>query len=162
VLVLAGSLSPMTARQVASAASYEHIRLDAAALVGGDGRHRDAAIERVAELLRRGRHALVHTGEVDASRSLPPSALAAACGELLDAVLRACPLRRVGIAGGDTSSHALKALNVWGLSYAGALAPGVALCRAASHMPHLDGIELMLKGGQMGTPELFERLITAR
>lgn len=160
VLVLAGSLSPMTASQVASATSYEHIRLDAAALVDGGETRVQADAGRIAESLQRGRHTLVHTGDAGtASRSLPAGTLAVACGRLLDTVLRERPVRRVGIAGGDTSSQALKALDVWGLRYAGALAPGVALCQASSGLPHLDGIELMLKGGQMGAPDLFERLI---
>jgi uncharacterized protein YgbK (DUF1537 family) len=46
------------------------------------------------------------------------------------------------------------------LSFVGHLARGVALCRAHSHDKALDGIELMLKGGQMGPPDLFARLRT--
>ena len=38
----------------------------------------------------------------------------------------------LGIAGGDTSSHAVQALNAWGLSYLVQLASGVALCRLHS------------------------------
>ena len=67
-------------------------------------------------------------------------------------------LRRIGVAGGDTSSWILRALDVWGLSFVGHLAPGAALCRAHSAGASLDGIEMMLKGGQMGPPDLFRRL----
>jgi uncharacterized protein YgbK (DUF1537 family) len=77
----------------------------------------------------------------------------------LRGVLESVPLRRVGVAGGDTSSFALQALDVWGLSYRGQLAPGVALCRAHAHGARLDGVELMLKGGQMGPVDMFARLI---
>jgi len=159
VLVMAGSLSPMTARQVDAATSYEHVAIDVAALLRDDSVAIRASVDRVAEALRSGRHVLAHTGGRGGVDAPPSATLAAACGRWLDAVLRACPVRRVGVAGGDTSSHALKSLDVWGLSYLGALAPGVALCRASSAAPHLDGIELMLKGGQMGAPDLFERLI---
>jgi uncharacterized protein YgbK (DUF1537 family) len=38
------------------------------------------------------------------------------------------------------------------------LAPGAALCRAHAPGSPLDGLELMLKGGQMGGIDLFERL----
>jgi 3-oxoisoapionate kinase len=72
--------------------------------------------------------------------------------------LSVVPLRRLGVAGGDTSSWILRTLDVWGLSFVGHLAPGVALCRAHAHDRNLDGIELMLKGGQMGPPDLFARL----
>ena len=160
VLVLAGSLSPMTAQQVAAARSFEHVALDTQRLASFDAAAMNAMVERIAVALRQRHHVLAHTGRPDtAGRGLPGSTLTAACGRLLDAALRACPVRRVGVAGGDTSSHVLKALDVWGLRYAGALAPGVALCRASSNVAHLDGIELMLKDGQMGAPDLFERLI---
>jgi uncharacterized protein YgbK (DUF1537 family) len=45
------------------------------------------------------------------------------------------------------------------LSYLGNLAPGAALCLAHAPGARLDGLELMLKGGQMGGVDLFERLI---
>jgi uncharacterized protein YgbK (DUF1537 family) len=87
------------------------------------------------------------------------AALAAACGRLLARWLAACPVRRVGIAGGDTSSLAVEALDIWGFAYVATIAPGVALCRARSSAMHLDGVEFMLKGGQMGPVDLFERLL---
>jgi uncharacterized protein YgbK (DUF1537 family) len=78
---------------------------------------------------------------------------------VLAGVLAATPLTRVGVAGGDTSSHAVQALDAWGLSYQAALAPGVALCRLHSEHPALDGLEIALKGGQMGGEDFFERLV---
>ena len=71
------------------------------------------------------------------------------------------PLGRIGIAGGDTSSHAVQALQLWGLSYQTTVCPGVTLSRAHSTDPSRHGLELMLKGGQMGGTDLFERLLGA-
>jgi uncharacterized protein YgbK (DUF1537 family) len=85
--------------------------------------------------------------------------LAQVGGRLLADVLRATPVTRVGIAGGDTSSYATRALCAWGLTYAGQLGPGVPLCRLCSEDIAMDGMELMLKGGQMGHEDIFERLI---
>ena len=48
----------------------------------------------------------------------------------------------------------------WGLSYQTTMTPGVTLSRAHSENPALDGLELMLKGGQMGDADLFGRLVT--
>lgn len=59
----------------------------------------------------------------------------------------------------DTSSLASKAQGVWALSYHATLGPGVTVCRTHSATPHLDGSELMLKGGQMGGEHLFDQLI---
>ena len=69
-------------------------------------------------------------------------------------------LRRLGIAGGDTSSLATQALGLWGLAFHSTLAPGVTLSVARSDDARIDGLELMLKGGQMGDAQLFDRLVT--
>lgn len=164
VFVLAGSLSPITALQIGAAHFYDKILLDARRLVAGDEDHLQGAVARIAQGLRAGRHTLACTAAHEGERQLLSDAgaaqrLAMACGELLRRVLQAVPLSRVGVAGGDTSSHALKALDIWGLSYLGNLSPGVALCRAHAGAAHLDGMELMLKGGQMGPAELFELLL---
>ncbi|MBO9537320.1 four-carbon acid sugar kinase family protein [Herbaspirillum sp.] len=164
VFVLAGSLSPMTAMQVGAAHSYDKLLLDPQRLVDGDMHYMEAAIADIAAGLRGGRNMLACTAGPQGERQLLADAgasqrLAQACGELLRRLLQAHPLARVGVAGGDTSSYALKALDIWGLSYLGNVSAGVALCRAHADTVHLDGIELMLKGGQMGTADLFELLV---
>lgn len=159
VLVLAGSLSPVTAEQVRHARSYQRVWLDAQALVE-DPAHRAEQAGHIAALLHEGRHVLACTAPPGhAPAGLDARALAQAGGKLLAAVLKAVPLARVAVAGGDTSSLAVQALDAWGLSYLAVLAPGVSLCRLHSDDPRLDGTEIALKGGQMGTPDLFERLV---
>jgi len=158
VLVLAGSLSPATARQVAAAGgAFETVWLDPLRMVEVDGSALGAYAHDLSSRLSQGRHVLACTAGVRSDVSA--HALAAACGTLLARVLAATPLTRVGVAGGDTSSHAVRALDAWGLSYIGSLAPGVALCRVHSDKPALDGMELMLKGGQMGGNDLFGLLL---
>jgi len=85
--------------------------------------------------------------------------LARAGGALIARVLDRVPVRRLGIAGGDTSSLGVQALDAWGLSYRSEVGPGAPLCRLHSDRACLDGMEIMLKGGQMGTPDVFERLV---
>ncbi|WP_307867347.1 nucleotide-binding domain containing protein, partial [Variovorax sp. E3] len=74
-------------------------------------------------------------------------------------VLAMVPLQRVGIAGGDTSSHGVQALDAWGLSYVADIGAGTSLCRVHSDDAALDGLEIMLKGGQMGSDDVFERVV---
>ena len=57
-------------------------------------------------------------------------------------------VRRVGIAGGDTSSLSVEALGIWALGFAGTLAPGVSLTRVHADDPALDG--LLLAGDASG------------
>lgn len=160
VFVLAGSLSPVTAEQVRHATSFETLWLDPQALIDQPG-YLAEAVGRIARSLREERHVLACTVAPGrpASHAVDAHALAVAGGVLLAKVLRSVPLARVGVAGGDTSSHAVQALDAWGLSYLSTVAPGVALCRLRSDDPALDGTQIALKGGQMGTKDLFERLV---
>jgi len=52
-----------------------------------------------------------------------------------------------------------RALGVRALSYAWRCSPGVTVCRVRGGA--LDGVEIMLKGGQMGPPDVFLGLAAA-
>jgi uncharacterized protein YgbK (DUF1537 family) len=161
VFVLAGSQSPVTRHQVQSATAYRRVPVDAVRLVQDDAEI-DSTAARCAALLDNGRSVIAHTTHAQAGGPAP-LAVAHACARLLARVLQRCPaVRRVGVAGGDTSSHAVRRLDIWGLEFAGSLAPGVTLVRSRSDLPLMDGIEWMLKGGQMGPPDVFDRLLPDR
>lgn len=159
VFVLAGSLSPVTAVQVAEAARhYETVELHAPSMLA-DSACADRLADECAARLRAGRHVLARTS-LPAGDGLPPLAVAQACGRVLARVLAGAPqVRRIGVAGGDTSSFALRTLDPWALRWVGPLAPGIGLLRLCADAPALDGLELILKGGQIGPPDLFERLL---
>lgn len=162
VLVLAGSLSPVSARQVAAAVSFDTVWLDAPMLAQRDDATLTGHADAIAGSLARGRNVLACTrtpGTMPSGGGLDAQALARAGGDLLAKVLAATPLRRIGIAGGDTSSHAVQALDAWGLSYIADMGAGASLCRVHSDDAKLDGMEIMLKGGQMGTDDVLERLV---
>lgn len=176
VFVLAGSLSPITAGQVAAAHSYERVQVDARRLAANDRDYISGIANHAAKLLDSGSNVLAVTAEpprdqavLDAAHSahrgsfaradISGRAAAIASGELVAQVLSQAPVRRLGIAGGDTSSHAVIALGAWGLSYASQLAEGVALCRLHGDDTALDGLEVMLKGGQMGPVAILEHLV---
>ena len=103
---------------------------------------------------------LAYTAHTPPTQTNHAGLVAAATARLLPSILQRAVVRRVGIAGGDTSSQAVQALGLWGLSYATTLDPGVAVCVAHSDDLKLDGLQLMLKGGQMGPERVFDRLIT--
>ncbi|MDP9891640.1 uncharacterized protein YgbK (DUF1537 family) [Variovorax boronicumulans] len=162
VLVLAGSLSPVTARQVAAAQSFDIVWLDAPRLAQRDAPTLQRHARDIAQALAHGRHVLACTRppeQASPSPDIDAQALARAGGDLLVQVLAHVPLRRVGVAGGDTSSHGVQALDAWGLSYVADMGAGASLCRVHSDDTRLDGMEIMLKGGQMGTDDVFERLV---
>lgn len=167
VLVVAGSLSPVTARQIAACETYTRQALQVERLLADD----DYAAQQVAlaaATLAQGRNVLVHTdkpaGAVNADQT---AATARATARLVADIVRASAqaghrLNRIGIAGGDTSSQATLALGLWGLAFRCVLAPGVTVSVARSDDPVTDGVELMLKGGQMGGDRLFDELAASK
>lgn len=157
VFALAGSLSPATAAQIDAAHSYWKLELAPLASDGGTLRF-DATP--IVDMLREGRHVLAFTRRAQNANDANREETARATAELVRDVVRAALPRRIGIAGGDTSSHAVQALDAWGLSYRAPLTSGVTVCRLHADTPSLDGAEIMFKGGQMGGPDVFERLIT--
>jgi uncharacterized protein YgbK (DUF1537 family) len=80
-------------------------------------------------------------------------------GQLVDTVLRAVPLRRLLLSGGDTSSQITQRLAPDALLIAARLAPGAPLCRVVSRERHLQQLQIALKGGQMGQPDYFVKAL---
>jgi len=159
VFVLVGSLSPVSAAQADHAAAFfEPVEVRVPALIESDA-YLQGLAARCTALLRQGRPVLARTSAPTGGPT-PPMDVARACGRLLARVLDGAPhVRRIGVAGGDTSSFALRELNPWALRWAGPLVPGLALLRLCSDEPRHDGLELILKGGQIGGPDVFERLL---
>jgi uncharacterized protein YgbK (DUF1537 family) len=153
LLVLAGSCSPGTERQIRSAlcAGFHGIRLNPADLdvAAAEG-------EAVAQLASGGNVILYSAlGSRDRVDVEDRPALAAAMGRLLRKVILVSGVSRVLVAGGDTASFAARELGISALTFAAPLARGAPLCRA--HGWHAD-LELVLKGGQIGPENFFEEV----
>ena len=84
------------------------------------------------------------------------SRIGAALGRASAALVAALRPRRMAIAGGDTSGEVAQALGLRALTMVAPLAPGSPLCRACAPGTPLDGLEVTLKGGQVGGPDFFE------
>jgi uncharacterized protein YgbK (DUF1537 family) len=82
-----------------------------------------------------------------------------ALGSILAALVDAGVPRAV-VAGGDTSGHVARALGLVALEPAAWIAHGASLQKG--HRSAGDPIEIILKGGQMGAEDLFERALGAR
>lgn len=81
--------------------------------------------------------------------------IAEAAASLVRSVARAGASGRVIVCGGDTSSRVTRMLGIESLSIAANPWGNVVLLRAASADPAVDGLELLLKGGQVGSDTLF-------
>lgn len=157
VLAVAGSLSPLTRMQVEAAASFIRVGADADRFIHEEA-YRERLAVKICLALCEERNVLLSTAPTDlASISGADPRLAETTGRFVDRVLREVPVRRLIAAGGDTSSYLTQNLGLWGLAYGGQLAPGVAISTGRSDNPARDGMTLMLKGGQMGGVDLFDR-----
>lgn len=77
-----------------------------------------------------------------------------ALGQLLARLIEQTKLHRVVISGGDTSGHATKCLDIRALTALAPTTPGAPIFKAHSDSK-MDGLEIALKGGQMGTDDYF-------
>jgi len=183
VLAVSGSASPLSALQIDAALSTGFVELpvDAAALVAASDPELELGrlAERALVALRAGQSVMLHSarGPKDPRIEAMLAALAEQgmsreqarheggrllgqrFGELVDTLLRAHPVQRLLLSGGDTSSHVTQRLAPQALRVVARLAPGAPLCRAISREPHLAQLEIALKGGQMGQPDYFVKAL---
>ena len=147
-LILSGSCSPVTAGQIdqALANGFAGVALDP---TGGGN---PAAI---AAALRSGHPVIAYTSRGQASGTVPADQLGTMLGQLARAVIAQSPIKRLIVAGGDTSSYAARALGIESLEMLAPLAPGAPLCRATAPGSPVDGLEVNFKGGQVGAPDYF-------
>lgn len=153
VLAISGSLSPMSRQQVEAAGRYEKLS------IAPETMRSAAAVEQIASraaaLLRDNRNVLLSSAPTDGG-VLADAGFAERCALLIGDIITQYPVRRLAVAGGDTSSRIIQSLNVWGLQFSRRLAKGVSVCVARLDDPARDGMEIMLKGGQMGHTALFD------
>jgi uncharacterized protein YgbK (DUF1537 family) len=154
LLVISGSCSPVTEEQIRSAE-----RAGFATFPSTDV-NRDELLNGALNALDRGRSVVIYSALGSASVNGSPGGerLGHYLGDLMrDAVLRS-GVRRAIVAGGDTSSHAVSRLGISALTFAAIMAPGAPLCRVESDVARMDGLELVLKGGQVGSRDFFEQV----
>jgi 3-oxoisoapionate kinase len=173
IAVVSGSCSPMSGAQIAWAEQNGFLteRLDIARCL--DGTRGDAEIERLVVLAHAavalkvspivysargpddpavlGFDAAAHRAGLSRAEAAHRvgEALAEVMRRLLDRVDRAA-LRRIVVAGGDSSGAVASHLGIQALTVAAGLAPGAPLCRVWSDDARRDGLEIALKGGQLG------------
>lgn len=167
-LVVSGSCSPVTARQIDQAVEtgFTLFGFDSTIEVNSEGWR--AEIERVVKAavrsLRDGQSVIIHTCRgPDDPRIEKTTATAKQLGEtladILKDVLHRYPLNRVAVTGGDTSGHVARRLKIQALEIVGPMAPGSPLCSARSVDETINGLEITFKGGQVGHDDFFATVL---
>jgi 3-oxoisoapionate kinase len=173
IAIVSGSCSPTTERQIrrASDEGFACVALDARRLASQDGVAVDEAVAAGLASLAAGRSIILHTAlgppgdlgaEIAGERGR--HAIGEALGDVLKALVERGRLRRAVIAGGDTSSHALRRLGIEALTTRMPIlaSPGSPLCVAHAQEAAFDGLEIALKGGQIGDDDFFVRVRDGR
>ncbi len=175
MVTVSGSVSPTTADQIAWSAAngFETIRFDTTQACQ-DAAAIEAEVERVVAAslaaIENGADPLIFTASgpddpavaefAAAQKASGKSAseinqnIGEALGASLLRILTQSGIRRAVISGGDTSGHATQQLGIFALSALAPTIPGAALFKAHANGP-MDGLELALKGGQMGSRDYF-------
>ena len=175
IAVVSGSCSPMSAAQIdwAEHNGFMTERLDVAKCL--DAVQAELEIERLVALavdaVLRGVSPVVYSarGPDDAAvtgfdalvqragmdKTQGTERIGMALAEVMRRLLERSNLRRIVVAGGDSSGAVASHLGVQAFTVAAGMAPGVPLCRAWSDNPRRDGLEIALKGGQLGAVSFY-------
>ena len=170
--VVSGSVSPITAAQIAWARDdgfatipfeVEAVSASEEALQAAE----DRAFAQAISALEAERIPLIYSAEgpedprVHALREAAGDDLARAndaigqaLGRILKRLIEKTGLRRAIVSGGDTSGHVCTALGVYALEALAPTIPGASISTAHAEGA-MNGLELALKGGQMGSPDYF-------
>jgi len=175
IVVASGSCSPTTAEQIAWAEGHGFAGVPVEAALAVDEKAWAAEVGRAVENalahLSAGRDPILYTsrGPDDhaverfaaavESAAVDEAAVNARIGHglglAIDRVVRQTGITRAVLAGGDSSGHGTRALDIFALTALAATVPGAALFKAHSENAALSNLELALKGGQMGTVDYF-------
>lgn len=176
VLIASGSCSPVTSSQLAYALAngFKEIALDTEKLAM-EGVSNEIIESYVAEAIRYiedGADVIIHTSsgnedervkrsdEIFKTRGVPKSETSFLYGTVLGKIARQVAeqtsVKRIVVAGGDTSSHAARAMGIEAVEMIAPLAPGSPLCKAYAPGSSIDGLEVNFKGGQVGKEDYCE------
>ena len=174
LLVLSGSCSALSAAQIdwAVDAGFTGLRITPEQLIHTDEATRHGLQQQMLSALRAGKSMVLYTAKgpeddqlASMQEKLPagvsaPAFVAHRIGLLFAHLARAAMvdagLRRIVVAGGDSSSFTMRQLGAIALEIkASHFAQNAHVCTLLSDDPEIHGKEVLLKGGQVGTPELY-------
>jgi 3-oxoisoapionate kinase len=164
VLAVSASASSTTAAQIGDAVTHGWADIPVPVdLLNSDAPDLVAALEQhTAAALSAGRDVVVHTtrGSEDpryaAAGPVDPRHVGGLLGALAGRMAATGLTRDVAVLGGDTSSHALMAMGVQELRVTDQFVTAGPICRTDDRAA-VAGCRLLLKGGQVGPPDILRR-----
>lgn len=177
ILVISGSASEITREQIAYAGDhgYQLIRVPNELLMGNE---MDSFVTEVVHLLKDGHDVVLYTAmgpkdenifilkqwfsSENMSNSATSEYIGNRLGVLTQKIFERTDLKRLVVAGGDTSGFVGKALGIDALEVIQSISPGAPLCIGKSFEKISTDIEIALKGGQFGEIDYFEQVKHSR
>ena len=175
ILVVSGSCASVTGRQIEWAASHGFVGIGMHPEQLFEPESRESEMNRVVQAavsaLQEGKSAVIHSskGARDARISrtkekikglgLSAQAFTERLGQALAIVTRrviaASGVTRLVLVGGDTSGRIAPALGIWALQVGRPVGIAAPLCYAYSSHSEIHGLQIALKGGQVGEDDYF-------
>ncbi len=186
MLVLSGSVSPVTASQItwAVANGFEAIAVAVEALENEITESRLIAEyqQKIAGYLKEGKSVILHTSkgpedprvqetktffeqkgwDEQMIRSQTAKRFGKILGQSARGALEQVPVKRLVIAGGDTSSYVARELGIKAVEMIAPVFTGAPMCLAFAPNSPVNQIEVNLKGGQVGDETYFGALQKGR
>ena len=185
ILIVSGSCSPVTAAQIDWAISngFEEIALDTSSIAEKEGACSfETEIETAKAFLNNGKSVIIHTSRgtddprlrktndilerkaLTNSDNQPSTAqlYGTALGHIAREIARQTAIKRIVVAGGDTSSVVARTLGIQAVEMIAPISPGAPLCRAFAPGSPVDGLEVNFKGGQVGGEDYFGVVVRGR
>jgi 3-oxoisoapionate kinase len=159
LLVISGSCSEATSHQIdwASRNGFHMLYADPAQLLDREfgTTFKNSLIHELTGILATGRDVVLYTSLHSSPVEFAGERLGATLGLILRKLLTTTTIGRVILCGGDTSSHAVQQLGIGALTWKASLQPGAPLCQAHFSDTGFPPLELILKGGQVGSNDFF-------
>jgi uncharacterized protein YgbK (DUF1537 family) len=142
IVVVCGSRSPVADGQIRWALSNGFVEVS----------DLNSAVAPAASAIRNGTSVVIHSRDVTprAATSIGPT-----LGRTLRDLLGSTKVRRVIVAGGDTSGAVAQALGIESMEMIAELTRGSPLVRVSAPGSPADGLEMTFKGGQIGGVDFF-------
>jgi uncharacterized protein YgbK (DUF1537 family) len=175
ILVLSGSCAIVTADQIKWAKTHGFIDLAVSVENLFDSakkeNEREKMVRAACNELSSGRSVIVHTaigpqderimamkkkaGQLSLSETEASRILGDELGDIAQKILHRSSVKRLVVAGGDTSGRIQKYLQIKALQVAKSIGLGAPLCYVFSQRKKINGLEVAFKGGQIGDPDYF-------
>jgi len=181
MLVLSGSVSPVTANQINKAVElgFEEIAVEAKSMNMDDPESFISEYQqKIVAAFKAGKSVIIHTskgpddprvGEIkkmleekgwdEKTRRIETAKrFGRILGQSARRALESFPVKRMVIAGGDTSGYVARELGIDAVEMIAPVFPGAPVCKAYATASPVDGMEVNLKGGQVGDETYFVKI----